>query len=255
MEINELREAWRSKDDTSSSPLELLTEQWQYAASSVNYSYLFDWLGLPIIQYPQDMVALQELVWAVRPSIIVETGIAHGGSLVLSASLLALLDLTEAVKSGEVLDPQHLSRRVIGVDIDIRSNNRVAIEKHPMAAWITMIEGSSIDPEVVREVHSLISDDDVVMVLLDSNHTHDHVLAELEAYASLVSRGSYCIVYDTAIEDMPAGSFPDRPWDKGDNSRTAVDEFLGRNPVFVSNDDIPRKLQITESPGGYLRRI
>jgi cephalosporin hydroxylase len=231
-----------------------LSAKWKFSSRVFNYSYLFDWLGRPIIQYPQDIVALQELVWAVRPSVIVETGIAHGGSLVLSASLLALLDVAESVESGRPFDPRHSSRRVIGVDIDIRSHNRVAIEEHPMSAWITMIEGSSIDPVVVREVHSLVSEDDVVMVLLDSNHTHDHVLAELEAYSSLVSPGSYCIVYDTVIEDMPAGSFPDRPWEKGDNPRTAVDAFLARNPNFVSDDAIPGKLQITVAPGGYLRR-
>jgi cephalosporin hydroxylase len=230
------------------------TKAWVRTITPFGWAYNFDWLGRPAIQFPTDSWALQELVWAVRPSVIVETGIAHGGSLVLSASLLALLDVAESVESGRPFDPRHSSRRVIGVDIDIRSHNRVAIEEHPMSAWITMIEGSSIDPVVVREVHSLVSEDDVVMVLLDSNHTHDHVLAELEAYSSLVSPGSYCIVYDTVIEDMPAGSFPDRPWEKGDNPRTAVDAFLARNPNFVSDDAIPGKLQITVAPGGYLRR-
>lgn len=239
----------------SDADFQSLSAKWKVSSRDFNYSYLFDWLGRPIIQYPQDMVALQELVWAVRPSVIVETGIAHGGSLVLSASLLALLDVAESVESGVAFDPRHSSRRVIGVDIDIRSHNRVAIEEHPMSAWITTIEGSSIDPVVVREVRSLVSDDDVVMVLLDSNHTHDHVLAELEAYSSLVSPGSYCIVYDTVIEDMPAGSFPDRPWEKGDNPRTAVEAFLARSPDFVSDDAIPGKLQITVAPGGYLRRL
>ena len=255
MEISALRQAWHPENRATSRTIELLSRKWQDKANQMNYSYLFDWLGRPIIQYPQDMVALQELVWAVRPSVIVETGIAHGGSLVLSASLLALLDVAESVESGVAFDPRHSSRRVIGVDIDIRSHNRVAIEEHPMSAWITMIEGSSIDPVVVREVRSLVSDDDVVMVLLDSNHTHDHVLAELEAYSSLVSPGSYCIVYDTVIEDMPAGSFPDRPWEKGDNPRTAVEAFLARSPDFVSDDAIPGKLQITVAPGGYLRRV
>ncbi|RME58884.1 cephalosporin hydroxylase, partial [Candidatus Parcubacteria bacterium] len=178
------------------------------------YSYSFSWLGRPIIQYPQDMVAMQELIWAVKPDLIIETGIAHGGSLIFSASMLTLLDVCEAVESGTVLDPAQTRRKVIGIDIEIRPHNREAIEKHPMNHRIEMVEGSSINPEVVAKVKEMAKGYERVLVFLDSNHTHDHVLAELEAYAPLVSKGSYCVVFDTIIEDMPEGSFPDRPWDK-----------------------------------------
>lgn len=232
-----------------------LSRTWQDTASLTYYSYLFDWCGRPIIQYPQDIVALQELVWAVRPTLIIETGIAHGGSLALSASLLALLDISDAVATGSVVDPRASSRRVIGVDIDIREHNRAAIVAHPMASWISMIQGSSVDEGVVSQVKSLVRATDTVMVLLDSNHTHDHVLAELEAYSPLVSVGSYCIVYDTAIEDMPPGSFPDRPWERGNNPKTAVEEFLSGDSDFVVDSKIPGKLQITVAPGGYLKRL
>jgi len=219
------------------------------------YSYNFFWLGRPIIQYPQDMVALQELVWKVRPDVIVETGIAHGGSLILSASLLAMLDLCDAAEAGEVLDPRAPRRRVVGVDIDIRAHNRAAIEAHPMAARIQMIQGSSIAPEVVAAVRTAVGDAPRVLVCLDSNHTHDHVLAELEAYAPLVSPGSYCVVYDTVVENMPADMFPDRPWGPGDNPMTAVDAWLPAHPEFEVDRTVDAKLQISVAPNGYLRRL
>lgn len=221
------------------------------------YSYNFACLGRPIIQYPQDIVAFQELVWATRPDVIVETGIAHGGSLMLSASLLALLDYCDAMEHGETLDPRQPKRKVIGVDIDIRAHNRAAIEAHPMAPRIEMIQGSSIAPEIIAEVHARVAalaPGGRVLVCLDSNHTHDHVLAELEAYAPLVTSGSYCIVYDTIVEDMPAGSFPDRPWDKGNNPKTAVWAYVKAHPEFEIDTAIPDKLLITVAPDGFLRR-
>lgn len=225
------------------------------ASIRAQYSYNYVWLGRPIIQYPQDMVAIQELIWKVRPDLVIETGIAHGGSLILSASMLALLDYCDAVESGQVLDPKAPLRRVLGIDIDIRAHNREAIEAHPMAHRIDMLQGSSIAPEVVAEVHDRAKGHKRVLVILDSNHTHEHVLAELAAYAPLVTPGSYCVVFDSVIEDLPAGMYPDRPWDVGDNPKTAVREFLSRHSDFVVDEDIEAKLLITVAPGGYLRRI
>ena len=213
------------------------------------YSYEFSWLTRPIIQYPQDIVAFQELVSSVRPDLIIETGIAHGGSLVLSASLLCLLDVMEG------LDPRRSPRKVVGVDIDIRAHNRKALDEHPLRFKMELIEGSSIDPEIVKRVRAYSYDAERVMVCLDSNHTHQHVLAELNAYADLVSVGSYCIVFDTVIEDLPSGFFPDRPWDVGDNPKTAVHEWLESRTEFQIDKDIDNKILISVAPDGYLRRI
>lgn len=219
------------------------------------YSYNFGWLGRPIIQYPQDMVAVQELIWKVRPDLIVETGIAHGGSLILSASMLALLDYCDAIENKQLLDPAKPRRRVLGIDIDIRAHNRQAIEAHPLANRIDMIQGSSIAPEIVEQVKSQARDHKTVLVFLDSNHTHDHVLAELEAYAPLVTPGSYCVAFDTIIEDMPKGSYPDRPWDIGDNPKTAVRTYLQHHPEFEVDWSIDHQLLISVAPEGYLKRI
>jgi cephalosporin hydroxylase len=231
------------------------------------YSYNFFWLGRPIIQYPQDIVALQELVWQVRPDLIIEAGIAHGGSLILSASMLALLDYCDALEAGQTLDPQSCFRRVLGIDIDIRAHNRVAIEAHPMAHRIDMIQGSSVESSVVAQVRAVAARHKCVMVILDSNHTHEHVLAELEAYAPMTSPGSYCIVFDTVVEDLPDSMFADRPWGKGDNPKTAVREYLrrlheeGRNAAdgsplaLVPDKAIEDKLLITVAPDGYLKRV
>ena len=221
---------------------------------TARYSYAFSWLGRPVIQYPQDIVAVQELIWRVRPDLIIETGIAHGGSLILSASLLAILDMCDAIESGASFDPRESRRRVIGIDIDIRSHNRQAIKAHPMASRIEMIEGSSISQGVVAAVHERAKDFRNIMVFLDSNHTHEHVLAELEAYAPLVSAGSYCVVFDTVVDDMPKTMFPDRPWGPGDNPKTAVHEYLKTHPEFEIDADIPNKLLVTVAPDGYLVR-
>lgn len=236
------------------SKLAMRSRDWILKTLPHRYSYNFRWLGRPIIQYPQDMIALQELIWTIKPDLIIETGIAHGGSLILSASMLALLDYCDAVETGQTLDPKRPRRRVLGIDIDIRAHNRAAIEAHPMAHRIDMIQGSSIAPEIVAEVHKRATGQDRVMVILDSNHTHEHVLTELDAYAPLVSPGSYCVVFDTVIEDLPPGMYPDRPWDVGNNPKTAVHEFLSRNHDFDVDEDIEAKLLITVAPGGYLRR-
>jgi cephalosporin hydroxylase len=221
---------------------------------AAQYSYNFFWLGRPIIQYPQDMVALQEIVWATRPDVIVETGIAHGGSLILSASLLAMLDLCDATEAGEMLDPSRPKRHVVGVDIDIRAHNRAAIEAHPMAKRITMIQGSSIDQAIVARVAAVVGDAKRVLVCLDSNHTHDHVLAELNAYGPMTTPGSYCIVFDTIVEDMPGDLSSDRPWGPGNNPKTAVQAWLPHHPEFQIDHDIDSKLLISVAPHGFLRR-
>lgn len=219
------------------------------ATVDVKYSYCFDWLERPIVQYPQDIVAFQELVSQVKPDLILETGIAHGGSLVLSASLLCLLDVMEG------LDPRQSPRKVVGVDIDIRPHNRKALDEHPLRFKMELIEGSSIDPDIIQQVRRHADGVERVLVSLDSNHTHEHVLAELNAYADLVSLGSYCIVFDTVVEDLPAGSFPDRPWDVGNNPKTAVHEWLKSHPEFEIDKDIDNKLLISVAPDGYMKRV
>lgn len=209
------------------------------------YSYNFTWLGRPIIQYPQDMLAMQELIWSIQPDLIVETGIAHGGSLIFSAAMLEL----NAACGG----PQ--DAKVLGVDIDIRPHNRQAIEAHPLFRRVEMIQGSSIAEEVVADVRARSAGRRRILVCLDSNHTHEHVLAELQAYAPLVSVGSYCIVFDTVIEDLPKEMYPDRPWGPGDNPKTALREYLKSHPEFEVDGQIDRKLMVSVAPNGYLRRV
>lgn len=218
------------------------------------YSYNFSWMGRPIVQYPQDILAMQELIWSVRPDLIIETGIAHGGSLIFSASMLALLDISDAASAGNLGVPPQSQRKVLGIDIDIRPHNRAAIEAHPMASRIQMIQGSSVADEVVSQVHSIAANYSRALVCLDSDHTHEHVLAELEAYAPLTSPGSYCVVFDTVVEDMPKSMFPDRPWGPGDNPRTAVRKYLESHSEFEIDRDIQNKLLITVAPDGFLRR-
>jgi cephalosporin hydroxylase len=219
------------------------------------YSYNFLWLGRPIIQYPQDIVAMQEVIWKVKPDLIIEVGIAHGGSLILSASMLAMLDVCEAIESKTDINLRDSKRKVLGVDIDIRSHNRDAIEAHPMYNWIDMIEGSSIESQIIDQVRSIAEGYNKVLVCLDSNHTHEHVLSELEAYAQLTSKGSYCVVFDTMIEDVSKEVFPDRPWGPGDNPKTAVWEYLETHTEFEIDNSIHDKLLITAAPDGFLKRI
>lgn len=204
------------------------------------YSYNFTWLGRPIIQFPQDIIAMQEIIWKIKPDLIIETGIAHGGSLIFHASMLELLG-----NNGQVM----------GIDIDIREHNLVEIEKHPMFKRITMIEGSSIDDDIVRQAFEFAKDKKKILVCLDSMHTHDHVLRELELYSPLVTKGSYLVVCDTIIEDLPDDSFPDRPWGKGNNPKIAVWEFLKNNNRFEIDKEIENKLLITVAPDGYLKCV
>lgn len=204
------------------------------------YSYNFSWLGRPIIQHPQDIVAIQELIWKIQPDLIIETGVAHGGSLILSASILELIG-KEA--------------RVIGIDIDIREHNRNAIENHPMMRRIDLIEGSSVESSVLHRVRQLAESKKSILVFLDSNHSHAHVLKELELYSPLVTPGSYIVVFDTIAEFLPEGAIVDRPWGKGNSPYTAIQEFLSRADEFFIDRSIEDSLVITSAPGGFLRRI
>lgn len=219
------------------------------------YSYNFSWMNRPIIQYPQEIVALHEIIWETKPELIIETGVAHGGSLIFSASMLALLDLCEGIETGKAIQPSFSRRKVLGIDIEIRESNRKAIDAHPMASRIQLIEGSSIAPEVIAQVKTISSGYSRVLVCLDSNHTHQHVLAELNAYGSMVSKGSYCVVLDTIVEDLPKELSPGRPWGPGNSPKTAVHEFLKVNKQFVIDTDMQNKLLVTVAPDGYLKRV
>lgn len=237
------------------SEIERIAAEFMRASTQPKYSYNFTWMGRPIIQYPQDMIAMQELIWSIKPDLIIETGIAHGGSLIFSASMLAQLDLCDAIEAGVSFNPNESRRKVLGVDIDIRAHNREAIEAHPMASRIQMIQGSSIAPEIIEQVKQVASGYSRILVCLDSNHTHEHVLAELEAYAPLASVGSYCVVFDTIVEDLPAEMFPDRPWGPRDNPKTAVWEYLKTHSEFEIDKNIDHKLLISVAPDGYLKRV
>lgn len=218
--------------------LQTLATDFYNEAAKHKYSYHFSWMGRPIIQLPQDMVAMQEIIWQLKPDLIIECGIAHGGSIIYYASILELLG------HGEVL----------GIDLDIRAHNREAIESHPMAKRISMIEGSSIDPSIAAQVHALAQGKKVIVVL-DSNHTHEHVLEELRLYAPLVAVGSYCVVMDTIVEHMPADAFPDRPWGPGDNPKTAVWSWLKETTDFQIDQRLNNKLLLSVAPDGYLLRV
>lgn len=238
-------------DYSSDSKLSRLSKDWREEAMRKSYVYNFDWLGRPIIQFPQDIVGLQEIIWDVKPDLIIETGIAHGGSLVLSASILALLDIAD----GRIYDKSKSKRMVLGIDIDIRDHNRKEIESHFLNSWITMIQGSSTDQYVIEEVHQFSKNYRKIMVLLDSNHTYSHVLTELKAYSELVTLDSYLIVYDTFVHFVAKETFQNRPWGPDDNPFLAVQEFLTLNNKFKPNVEIENKLQITVAPSGFLKRI
>lgn len=227
------------KKDKDKALLRKKALEWLTAAWRNKLDYEVNWLGIPIIQNPYDMVRMQELIFRLRPDFIVETGIAHGGSLVYYASLMELLG----------------HGRVVGIDNDIRSHNRRLLEKHPLSKRFTMLEASSVDPKTVAQVKKIIGAGKKVMVLLDSHHTHDHVLKELELYSPLVSKGSHCVVFDTTLEYFPKNYFLDRPWGRGNNPKTAVDNFLHKNKNFVIDTDIEDKFFVTIAAGGYLKRI
>lgn len=217
-----------------------LSRDWMRESAAHKYTYNFTWMGRPIIQFPQDLIAMQEIIWRAQPDLIIETGIAHGGSLVFYASMMAMM-------GGD--------GHVIGVDVEIRPHNRVEIESHPMVGRISMVEGSSIDPHTVAEVARLAEGKQRILVALDSNHTHDHVLQELKLYSPFVRQGSYLVVFDTIVEDLPECIAADRPWSKGNNPKTAVHEFLQTNERFVVDEDLEAKLLISVAPNGFLKCV
>jgi cephalosporin hydroxylase len=219
--------------------------EFMQSSIAAKYSYNFTWLGRPIIQYPQDVLAMQELIAKLKPDLIIETGIAHGGSVIFSASMLEL----NAVCGGPA------DAEVLAIDVDIRAHNRAAIESHPLFKRVTMIEGSSVAPDVIAKVSAKAAGKRQILVCLDSNHTHEHVLAELDLYAPFVSRGSYCVVFDTIVEDLPATRFSDRPWGPGNNPKTAVHAFLEKHPEFEIDERLDGKLLISVAPSGYLKRV
>jgi len=223
----------------SDSVIASLSKKWIEAGVPYKYSYNFSWLGLPIIQYPQDIIALQEIVWRTRPEIIIETGVARGGSLIFFASILELIG-----------GPG----RVVGVDIEIRPKNQMRIESHPLFKRISLIQGSSIEPGLVDTVRGLAKEKRT-MVVLDSNHCHEHVLSELTLYSPMVSEGCYLVVLDTIVEDLPEHMFADRPWGRGNSPKTAIQEFLAKTKDFEIDKSITNKLLITVAPDGYLLRL
>jgi cephalosporin hydroxylase len=241
-EIEKFKQEVQNRIDeyATDSNLQSLAHEWVKESMTKKYVYNFSWLGRPIIQYPEDIMAIQEIIWKVKPDLIIETGIAHGGSLIFSASMLELI-------GGD--------GHVLGIDIDIREHNRKEIEDHPMSKRITMFQGSSIDEQMINQVHQFAQGKKSILVILDSNHTHEHVLAELQAYAPLVTKDSYCIVLDTFVEDMPEKFFADRPWDKNNNPKTAVWEYLKSNSDFERDTNYPNKLLITVAPDGYLKKV
>jgi len=236
--------------DTPREKFDELTEMdsdsllWSKKAISDGYMHRFSWFGRPVIQFPQDLIAIQELIFATKPDLVIETGIAHGGSLAFTASLLELNSFFGGPKDASVL----------GVDIDIRTHNLEALNEHPLRERINFIEGDSTDPDVVNRITKEALSKKTVMVILDSNHTEDHVLSELLAYADLVSVGSYCIVLDTIIEFLPEDFFPDRPWSRGNSPYTALQKFLSVNKDFSPQNSINQKIGISAAPGGYLLR-
>lgn len=238
--FNKEKEALIASNGTNER-LQKASHQFNVESNKAKYSYNFSWMGRPIIAYPQDMIAMQELIWEIKPDLIIEAGIAHGGSIVYYASLLELI-------GGKGF--------VLGIDIDIRKHNRELIETHPMFKRIQMIEASSIEQSTAEQVYKIARNKKRVMVCLDSNHTHDHVLAELNLYAHLTSIGSYCIVFDTIVEDLPANYMPGgRSWNPGNNPKTAVFEFLKSNDDFEIDKSIDNKLLISVAPDGYLKRV
>ena len=228
-----------------------LSYKWLNHSWKNKYTYHFSWLGRPIIQMPQDILALQEIIWKVKPDLIIETGIAHGGSVCLSASLLALLEIDDLKKNPK----SKLNRKVIGIDIDIRKHNKEKIEKHFLADKIEMIEASSVDIKTFKKVEKISKNYSKILVILDSNHTEEHVLQELTLYGSLVSKNSYCIVFDTIISEMASDFSNNRPWNRRNSPKTAINKFLKKEDKFIVDKSIDNKLLISMAPGGFLKKV
>lgn len=229
----------RIKGFSSDQDFQELSKSWRIEALKRKYMNNFSWLGRPMIQLPGDAMAMQEIIWAVKPDLIIETGVAHGGSVILSASMLELQGFGE----------------VVGIDIDIRRHNRIEIENHQLSHRIKLIENSSIAESTIEKVKNIAQNKSKVLVFLDSNHTHEHVLAELNLYTQFVSKESYCVVFDTFVEDMPEDYvWEDRPWGKGNNPKTAVWEWIKENPEFEIDKSIEDKILLTSAPDGFLYR-
>jgi cephalosporin hydroxylase len=242
-------------ENSVNQPLKAAAKKFMVESTKPKYSYNFSWLGRPVIQYPQDIIAIQELIWKVKPDLIIETGIAHGGSLILSASMMALLDIVDAEAHQDGSSIVKSKRKVLGIDIDIREHNKKEIERHPLASRISMLQGSSIEPSIVEAVKNYSKSYKKILVCLDSNHTDQHVYEELKAYAPLVSVGSYCVVFDTMVEYLPENYYEGRNWGPGNSPKSAVDRYLQENHSFEVDHAIDNQLLISVAPGGYIKRI
>ena len=211
----------------------------QLAADDHHYTYSWEWLGVPIIRLPDDIVVLQELIWAYRPQRIVETGVARGGSMLLDSSLMTLSGIEPAV---------------LGIDISIFAHTHEALAEHPMSRGVTLLETSSVSDEAVSAARDFLGNAERALLVLDSNHTHEHVLAELRVLAPLLPVGSFILVADTIVEELPQGHYVNRPWDRGNSPLTAANQFLGENPGFVRDTEWSRRALLTEFRDGILRR-
>ena len=223
--------------------LKKISKKWFLEANKYEYGKHFSWLGRPIIQFPQDIIAIQELIWKIKPDLIIETGIARGGSLIFLSSMLKLI--------GKGI--------VLGIDITLHSHNEQAIKKHTMFEGIKILKGSSTDMKIFNKVKKISKNKKIVMVILDSDHGKEHVLKELMLYSQFVTKGSYILVCDTIIHDFPNNWFHkngiDRPWNKLNNPKTAVWKFLKQNKRFKIDKSIENKLLITTAPDGFLKCI
>ncbi|MCH9633975.1 MAG: Rhamnosyl O-methyltransferase [Chlamydiae bacterium] len=230
------------------------SKTWLEEALNNKYMYHFSAYGRPVIQLPEDLIAIQEIVWSVKPDLIIETGIAHGGSLIFNAGLLSIIEMCEATINGDCIDPRQPKKIVLGIDIDIRAHNLQAIQAHPLSKRILTLEGSSTSEQILKKVYEIAKSYKKILVILDSNHTHEHVYQELMKYSGLVTPNSYCIVLDTFIEDLPANLFKDRPWSPGNNPRTAIYKFLETNKNFYIDNEFQKKLVLTSATDGFLKK-
>jgi hypothetical protein len=214
---------------------------WMIHADRYKYTYNYSWMGRPIIKFPNDMVIQQELMWELKPDLVIETGIAHGGSIIFTASMMEMMNI-----DGEV----------VGIDVDIRPHNRTKIEAHPMMKRITMYEGDSVSDAMVEKVRVHTNGKKCVMVILDSLHSHAHVYKELRSYAPMTTLGSYCILPDTFIEFFPKGYYSEtRPWDVGNNPHSAMKQYISETDNFEIDHARTDKAMITETIDGYLKRV
>ena len=234
----------------NSEALDKLAKLFHQETAELKYAYNYDWFGRPIIQLPQDVVVMQEIIFDVKPDLIIETGVAHGGSLIFYSSMLHLLDLHDS-KKGNI----PTERSVLGIDIKIHDHNRDFILEHPFSDKICLHESSSVCDSIKPFIDQATNDKKSILVVLDSNHTEDHVYKELNLYSQYVTTKSYCIVFDSTIEDMPKEMFSNRDWGPGNNPRTAVNKFLSENSNFILDENIDNKPIITAAKGGFLKKL